>query len=218
MERVDHPVNSGDSPTPQEESANLREARKNKLKKFRVCSTSQNHQHLLLPKDDQRALLWLTCGAWGHGGDLGPTLTFQDCGHRKTKIAKEETRGALAQHVHQGSYLLGTTATPQRGRQLSPVAPQSLVLLDLQGCSIPFRDNLLSRLGTIRGYVGAAKENSSKLGVRGVCCCVSQSQRFCNCITGSGKIRSVLNQCYAPCHSRLSDESWSLHYLPVAWR
>ena len=42
---------------------------------------------------------------------------------------------------------------------------------------MPFRDNSLSRLGTARGYLMWARERSetSQLGVRGMCCCVSES-------------------------------------------
>jgi hypothetical protein len=110
--------------------------------------------------------------------------TSEDQDRKENK--KEKTRGTRATCTAGEVTCWARQRHHQRGRQLSPVAPQSLVLLIFR--SIPFRDNLLSRLGTIRGYVGAAKENSSKLGVRGVCCCVSQ--RSCNCITGLARGRS----------------------------
>lgn len=49
--------------------------------------------------------------------------TSEDQDHKENR---EETRGALAQHVQQGSYLLGTTATPPTGQAI--VAGSATVL------------------------------------------------------------------------------------------
>jgi len=56
-------------------------------------------------------------------------------------------------------------------------SPQAMVFFWIIR-SMPFRDNSLSRLGTVRGYLMWARVRSetSQLGVRGMCCCVSQSQ------------------------------------------
>ena len=64
-----------------------------------------------------------------HVRRMGPPRRFRTHAYlpdQDHKENKEETRGALAQHVQQGSYLLGTTATPPTGQAI--VAGSATVL------------------------------------------------------------------------------------------